>query len=227
MVFSQIILMIKRDLKLCFTSYSRIIIPVIFFIISLSIFPFAISNDQQILRMIAPGVMLCSMLLSCSLVSHDLFIEDHRDGTFIQLYLSLVPGYGIMIAKITIHFLCVICPILCSAFIMGLLYGVSSYEMLKILAIFLMIGPLFSAISCLCAVITLNCYRGNFISALISLPLNISVIIFTSESILSLMNHHHDSFLSSIYILIGLGFCFLPISFFFGGMVLSSIANQS
>jgi heme exporter protein B len=214
---------IKRDLKLNFTTTSNIITPIIFFLVSIAIFPFAISNDPKILRLIGPGIILCSLLLSSSLVSHYLFEADYEDGTQEQMFLASIPGYIVMMAKIVIHYLCVICPILATGFFVGLFFDLTIKEIFFTIIIFSVASPLFSAISCLGAAIALNSKRGGFIAVFISLPLEISAIIFTSEAATSIINsdNYYISY-QSIAMLLGLVFILLPLSCFFGGIIINN-----
>jgi heme exporter protein B len=216
-------MIIKRDLKLHFTSYSNFITPIVFFLVSIVIFPFAISNDPNILRSIGPGVILCSLLLSSSLVSHYLFEDDYENGIQEQIFLTSIPGYIVMMSKIIIHYLCVICPILSTGFMVGLFYNLTIKEVFFTTIIFLISSPLFSAISCLGSTISLNCKKGNFVAAFISLPLEISAIIFTSEAVSNIINsgNYYISY-QSIESLLGLVFILLPLSCFFGGIIINN-----
>ena len=56
--------MLFRDLRIAFRQRAEIMLPVIFFVVVVSLFPLAISPDPAVLRSIGPGVIWIAALLS-------------------------------------------------------------------------------------------------------------------------------------------------------------------
>ena len=66
-MFRLFLAVVRRDLKLALRQKSDVLNTVFFFIVVVTLVPLGIGPDQQILRMIAPGVVWVAALLDALL----------------------------------------------------------------------------------------------------------------------------------------------------------------
>ena len=80
-MFRLFLAVVRRDLKLALRQKSDVLNTVFFFIVVVTLVPLGIGPDQQLLRMIAPGVVWVAALLAALLSLPRLFANDYADGT--------------------------------------------------------------------------------------------------------------------------------------------------
>ena len=102
---------LQRDLKIAFRRVSELANPLLFFLIVASLFPLAVSPDEEHLRSIGSGVLWVVALLSSLLALEGLFRADAEDGSLEQLMLSPVPLGVAVLAKVAAHWLVTIVPL--------------------------------------------------------------------------------------------------------------------
>ena len=83
------VVMLFRDLRIAFRQRAELMLPVIFFIVIVSLFPLAISPDPAVLKNIGPGIIWVAALLSILLSLQSLFRSDFNDGSMEQILLSI------------------------------------------------------------------------------------------------------------------------------------------
>ena len=71
---------LNRDLKMALRNPSSFLNPLLFFVISISLFPIAISPESQTLSNIAPGIIWVTVMLSALLSLNTLFHFDYENG---------------------------------------------------------------------------------------------------------------------------------------------------
>mgnify|MGYP000479920776 CR=1 FL=1 len=104
-MFRLFLAVVRRDLKLALRQKSDVLNTVFFFMVVVTLVPLGIGPDQQLLRMIAPGVVWVAALLAALLSLPRLFANDYADGTLEQMLLSGEPLTVIVIAKVFAHWL--------------------------------------------------------------------------------------------------------------------------
>src|SRR5512139_2366433 len=77
-----------RDLRLAARRRIEALLPLVFFVVAISLFPLGVGPEPQTLRQIAPGVVWVCALLAAMLSLGTLYSGDHADGTLEQLLLS-------------------------------------------------------------------------------------------------------------------------------------------
>ena len=97
--------LLHRDLTIAFRRRGELLHPVFFFLMVITLFPFAIGPDRELLALIAPGVLWVAALLATLLALDRLFRSDHRDGSLEQLLLSPHPLSLLVLAKVLVHWL--------------------------------------------------------------------------------------------------------------------------
>ena len=90
---------------MAFRNPSSFLNPLMFFVISISLFPIAISPDAETLMRIAPGIIWVITMLSVLLSLNSLFHNDFDNGVLEQMVISYHPLPLILLAKTTAHWI--------------------------------------------------------------------------------------------------------------------------
>ncbi|MBA2652187.1 MAG: heme exporter protein CcmB [Tatlockia sp.] len=160
----------------------------LFFLMVTVFFPLTMPPEKNLLRAVAPGLVWIAMLLSMLLSSLSLFQQDYEDGVIEQLLLSAYPLSLIIAAKLLIHWLINLLPMLIFCPFLALLFELSVQET-GILMMSLILGT--PAIIFLCgfaAAFSTGMQQKGVLMALILLPLTIPVMVFGSGSLSAAMH---------------------------------------
>ena len=172
-----------RELMLAWRRRSDMLSTVFFFVIVVSLFPFGIGPETQLLRQIAPGVVWVAALLASMLSLGRLFANDYHDGTLEQLLLTPQPLYLVVLGKILAHWIVAEVPLVLIAPLVGLQFGVSR-DALWILFVSLLLGtPVLSLIGSVGAALTLGLRGGGVLISILVLPLYIPALIFGAGAV--------------------------------------------
>jgi len=174
---------IQRDLILAFQSIGKILNPLLFFLITLSLFPLAIGSNVEMLYTIGAGVVWVAALLSSLLTLDNLFRSDYEDGNLELLLLSIEWLPLICLAKVFAHWLVSCLPLLLITPISVYLYALDE-QTVKILVISLLVGtPILSLIGSINTALTIRLGQANVLLAVLCLPFYVPVLIFSTMSI--------------------------------------------
>lgn len=159
----------------------------LFFLMIMIFFPLSMPSDKELLRLIVPGFVWVAMLLSLFLSSDRLFQQEYDDGVIEQWLVSSYPLSVFVGAKMLMHWILNLLPMLLLCPIVALLFGLSGYETLVLMLSLLCGTP---SILCLCAlssVFGVGLKQKGVLMALILLPLAIPIMIFGSSTMLAAM----------------------------------------
>ena len=205
---------LTKILKKEFLIYSRksssFISPVVFFLISISLYPIGISNDPDILKNLAPGLIWITVLLSTLISFQNIFSEDYEDGS-IELLLASGQNLSlIVLIKIFVNWFFSCLPIIIlSVFSVFLLY--LPQEGLTPLIISLLIGtPTICLFGALAGALSLG--KNSITGPALMLPLSLPVLILGTQAINYSLND--ISFSSNILLLTAILVFLLPIILF-------------
>lgn len=167
--------LVRRDLTLIARS-PAVWMPVMFFILTAALFPFAVGPDARLLARIAPGIIWVSALLAALLPVETLLTPDLEDGTLDQLISRGIALESITAARILAHWLGFALPLLAALPIAAILLGLESA---KTLALALLLGtPALAALATIAAALTAGLRGGGALAGLIILPLALPILIF-------------------------------------------------
>lgn len=172
-----------RELRLAQRRPVEALLPVAFFVVAASLFPLGVGPEPQTLRAMAPGIAwVCALLASMLSVQH-LYAADHADGSLDQLLLAPQSPIVVAAAKSAAHWLTHGLPLIATAPLVGLMFGLS-WEALGALIVSLMLGtPILSLLGGLGAALTLGLRGGGMLLILIVLPLAIPSLIFGAAAV--------------------------------------------
>ena len=98
----------------------------LFFVIVITLMPFALGADAEILRRLAPGLIWLAALLMSLLSLDRLFVQDARDGTLDEMLVSPAPLESIVLAKILAQILVMILVLALMSLPAALLLGMDA-----------------------------------------------------------------------------------------------------
>ncbi len=174
---------LKRDITLALRRSSDIANPLIFFFIVVMLFPFAHGPDAGMLQRFVPGMIWIAALLSAALSLDMMFRSDFEDGSLEQMLLSHHPVTGLVMAKITAHWLLTGAPLILAGVILGALLGLTAESIVSLFVTLLLGTPVLSLVGSAVMALTVGLRGGGVLLALIILPLYIPVLIFSMAAI--------------------------------------------
>ncbi|MBL8330828.1 MAG: heme exporter protein CcmB [Rubrivivax sp.] len=198
-----------RDLRLAARRRIEALLPLVFFVVAVSLFPLGVGPEPQTLRQIAPGVVWVCALLATMLSVNTLYAGDHADGSLEQMLLAPAHPLALAAAKATAHWVITGLPLILAAPVIGLLFDMSGPGLMALLISLLLGTPILSLLGGLGAALTLGLRSGGMLLILIVLPLATPALIFGSgavgaiESGLSAAGHY--SLLGALLIATALG----------------------
>jgi heme exporter protein B len=175
---SGVIAILARELRLSVRHGADTLGALLFFLLIVSLFPFAIGPAPETLGRMAPGIIWVSALLSAFLSLDRLFGADFEDGSLDQLLLSGVPGIGIAAAKTLAHWLVTGLPLLLAAAPLAVMLRMPAEAIPSLLTGLLPGSALLSLFGTTGAAIVVGARRAGMLLPLLVLPLVTPVLIF-------------------------------------------------
>lgn len=193
---------IRRDLQLYFQQWGECLIPLIFFILIVSLFPMGLGADPKLLARIAPAVIWIAVVLSLLMSLESVFRQDYQEGSLEQMALSPYPLSILLLGKSIAHWMMVGVPLLILApFLSILLQG--STEGLGVLGLTLVLGiPTLSLIGSMGAALTIGLPNGGALLAVLVMPIMMPIVIFGTSALAAAMDN--VSFYAELYVLAAL-----------------------
>ena len=198
-----------RDLRMASRRPTEALLPVVFFVVAVSLFPLGVGPEPAVLRQIAPGIVWVCALLSSMLSLNTLYASDFADGSLEQMLISSTGGMVVAAAKCTAHWLMTGVPLFLVSPLLGLLFDMSG-EAIGVMALGLFLGtPILSLLGGVGAALTLGLRNAAVLVLLLVLPLCIPVLIFGAGAVTSvdagLSAGAHLSLLGALLLLTILG----------------------
>ncbi len=198
-----------RDLRLAARRRIDSLLPLVFFIVAVSLFPLGVGPEPQTLRQIAPGIVWVCALLATMLSVNSLYASDHADGSLEQMLLAPAHPVALATAKAAAHWVITGLPLIAAAPVIGLLFDMSGPALGALVASLVLGTPILSLLGGLGAALTLGLRSGGMLLILIVLPLATPALIFGAGAVgavdsgLSAAGHY--SLLGALLIATGLG----------------------
>lgn len=170
--------LLARDLTLTWRRRGDALNPLMFAIIVVALFPFALGPEQATLAHIAAGTIFVALLLASLLSLDSLFRGDLEDGSLEQLVLSPHPLALLLACKIAIHWLTTTLPLIVVAPLLAQLLFLPDRVLPVLLAALALATPLLSLIGSVCAALTVGMRRSGMLLTLLVLPLIVPALIF-------------------------------------------------
>lgn len=170
--------LLLRDLRLAVRLGGGALIGVLFFLIVVTLVPFAVGPDLALLTRIGPAMLWLGALLATQLGLDRLLASDHEDGSLDLLLTGRMPLELALAMKAFAHWLTTGVPLVLAAPVLGVLLNLDPSSTAAV-AITLLVGtPALTFIGLIGAALTVALRRGGLLLAVLILPLNIPVLIF-------------------------------------------------
>ncbi len=152
--------------------------PLAFFVIVITLLPFAFSPDPDILRTLIPGGIWIAALFACMLSMQTIFQAEKEEGSLQQWLLSEVPLAAMVAVKIAAQWLCTMLPLILLTPTIGYLLQLPANE-IYILTLSLLLGtPVLTLLGSLGAALTAGFRQQGVMLCLLILPLSAPILIF-------------------------------------------------
>ena len=170
--------LLLRDMRLAVRVGGGALIGVLFFLIVVTLIPFAIGPDLALLARIGPAILWLGALLASLLALDRLIAADHDDGSLDLILTARVPLELAVAVKALAHWLTTSVPLVIAAPLLGLLLNLDPTATGAV-ALTLAAGtPALTFIGLIGAALTVTLRRGGLLLAVLVLPLTIPVLIF-------------------------------------------------
>lgn len=200
-----------RELLLHIRQPRLLVHAALFFLMVTLFFPLTMPPEPLLLRAIAPGLVWIAMLLSMLLASVQFFQQDYEDGVIEQWLVSSYPLSLIVTAKLLIHWLINLLPMLIFCPFIALFFHLNWQEM-RVLILSLCLGsPAILFLCGLAAAFSAGMQHKGVLMALVLLPLTIPIMIFGSATLNAAMHGLEVAgYLAILLALSSLSVAFLP-----------------
>lgn len=155
-----------------------VLLPLAFFLLTATLFPFAIGPDTALLARVGGGVVWAAALLAALLPVERLVGPDAESGVLDQLAVRGVPGALVAAGKIAGHWLGFGPPLMAAAVIAAGLLGMSGERLVRV-EIGLLIGtPGLAALAVATAALVAGLRGAGALAGLVMLPFAVPLLIF-------------------------------------------------
>jgi heme exporter protein B len=151
---------------------------VVFFLILVSIIPFAIGPDLVLLSRIGPALLWIAALLATLLGLDRLFQSDEDDGSLDLLMMSDTPLEMIVLVKCVVHWLLTGVPLVVATPVFSLMLGLTPQAIFGVTVSLLAGTPALTLFGAMGAALTVGFGRGGLLLSILILPLCVPVLIF-------------------------------------------------
>ena len=169
--------LILREVRLA-ASGGAALLPLVFFLLVATLFPFAVGPDGALLGRTGGGALWMAALLAALLPVDRLVEPDRAAGVLDQLFLKGVGEESVALAKLAGHWLSFGPPLMLAALPAAALLKLPQAVLLR-LELGLLIGtPGLAALSLGVAALTAGLRRSGALAGLLLLPLAVPLLIF-------------------------------------------------
>lgn len=180
--------LLRRDLLLAMRRRSELLFPLIFILVTVSLFPLGIGPGSDLLARIAPGVIWIAALLATVVSLDSLFRSDYEDGSLEQFLVSGQPLPLLVLAKVVAHWLVAGLPIVLLSPLLAVWLNLPIDAWWVMVTTLLLGTPILSLIGAIGVGLTIGLRRGSQLLALLVFPLFIPVLILATAAIMAVLD---------------------------------------
>lgn len=172
------IALLARDVRLALRIGGGAGFGLIFFLMLVTMIPFAIGPDLALLARIGPAILWLAAVLATLIGLDRLFQADEEDGSLDILRASPLPLELAVLAKAIAHWLVTGLPLALAAPFFGLMLAIEPMGLAAVSATLLAGTPALTFIGAIGAALTASLRRGGLLLAILVMPLMIPSLIF-------------------------------------------------
>jgi heme exporter protein B len=167
-----------RDLRLAVRVGGGALIGVLFFLIVVTLMPFAIGPDLALLARLGPAILWLGALLASLLALDRLIATDAEDGSLDLILTAPVPLELALAVKAAAHWVTTVLPLVAAAPLLGLLLNLGPAATGAVALTLLAGTPALTFTGLIGAALSVAVRRGGLLLAVLVLPLTVPVLIF-------------------------------------------------
>jgi len=176
---------LSRDLQISVRRGSEALLPLVFLLLVVSLFPLGVGPGPGLLSQIGAGVIWIAALLATVISLDTLFRSDFEDGSLDQFLVSGIPTSVVALAKVTAHWLVSGLPLVLLSPLLATWMSLP-VETWGVLMASLALGtPVLSLLGAVAAALTLGLKRGGQLLALLVFPLYVPVLIAGTSAVMA------------------------------------------
>jgi heme exporter protein B len=175
---SALAAILVRDMRIAVRVGGGALMGVLFFLVVVTLVPFAIGPDLALLQRIGPAVLWLAGLLASLLALDRLFASDHEDGSLDLILMGRAPLELVVLVKGVAHWLTTGLPLIIATPFIGLMLNLDARAGAALVLTLLVGTPALTFIGLIGAAIAVTLRRGGLLLAVLVLPLAVPVLIF-------------------------------------------------
>ena len=175
--------LIRHDLRLAARQGGDIGLVLGFFVLAVSLFPFGIGPEPELLRRVAAGIIWVAALLAAVLSLDRLFAADYADGGLDLIALSAMPLELAVLAKAAAHWLTTGLPLVIVSPLLAILVDLDPAALPSLVVGLLLGTPAMSLVGAIAAALSLGARRPGVLTTLVVLPLYLPPLIFGTGAV--------------------------------------------
>ena len=170
--------LLLRDMRLAVRIGGGALMGVLFFLIVVTLTPFAIGPDLILLKRIGPAILWIGALLASLLALDRLFAADHEDGSLDLLLMGNAPLELAVLTKALAHWITTGLPLVIATPLLGLFLNLEPQAIGAVVLTLLAGTPALTCIGLIGAALSVALRRGGLLLPVLVLPLTVPVLIF-------------------------------------------------
>lgn len=168
----------QRDLRLSIRVGGSALVGVLFFLAVVTVIPFGVGPDLNLLARIGPAILWIGALLATLLGLDRLFQADRDDGTLDLMLMAGRPMELVVLIKCLAHWIATGLPLVIATPLLSIFLNVDPVAMGAVTLTLLVGTPALTLIGAIGASLTVSLRRGGLLLAVLVIPLAIPVLIF-------------------------------------------------
>lgn len=167
-----------REVRLAVRVGGGALMGVLFFLIVVTVIPFGIGPDLNLLNRIGPAILWIGALLATLLALDRLFQADSEDGSLDLLLMGGHPLELVVVVKCLAHWTATGLPLVLATPILSIFVNLEPIQIAAVVATLVVGTPALTFIGAIGAALTVTLRRGGLLLAILVLPSTIPVLIF-------------------------------------------------
>jgi heme exporter protein B len=180
--------LLRRDLLLGLRRRGELLLPLIFIMVTVSLFPLGIGPGSELLARIAPGVIWIAALLAAVVSLDSLFRSDYEDGSLEQFIVSGQPLPLLVLAKVLAHWMLTGLPVVLLSPLLALWLNLNTASWWVLIMTLALGTPILSLIGAIGVGLTLSLRHGGQLLSLLVFPLYVPVLIMATAAIMAILD---------------------------------------
>jgi heme exporter protein B len=168
---------VRRDLRRGWTSGSWWL-PVAFFLLVATLFPFSVGPDAALLARVGGGILWVALLLAALLPIDRLITPDLEAGVFDRMVLAGMSEEAIIAAKLIAHLTGFAAPLALALPVAAILLAIPADMLVRFAIGFAIAAPGLAALTVVIASLTASLPKGGGLTGMMLLPLAVPLLIF-------------------------------------------------